>query len=713
MQEKFEILDISLPELYCIYFKDQKQFGQQSQIELQSLKELKNEIINDIEISEEFIQSQLLLVEEEKFQSFEKQYILLKLLQQYSKEFMNEIKILLDEQQDKIKIQNERKQKQNLKKQSEKNSNSDLDEPLIQDENYVRVQIDQQNDDIFVEIKEKFQEYELISQQKISSCLEKIKEQKNEYNTNRDRYVKLIKDLEKDDEQKVFSKDVKRIKNKQNTGNIKQSVLSDLSTNSELEEEEGTDQVKKGCWDNTRIIFKKNKKIILLSIAIFVCLVAPVIFSPLVSLADQDQILDTMWYVSIPLAFILGIVNGGNNVCDSMGAPFGSGILSLRQALILGSICEFLGAVLLGGNVSKTISTKILNPNSFENPDMFALCMLVSLGAASICALAVTIYGVPLSLTQAVIFGMAAAGIVSVGTLGIQMKQLGDLVLALVSSPIVGGLIAFGLYVLLIHIIMKKQNPFQNARKILPIIGFVNSFAMIYLIMFKGVKSQFDDFPMWIGLIIAFVGGCIIGYLCYYFGTRKMQLNYNEDTIEVQQQKASQLFNPLLLFSACCVAFNHGANDVSHCIGPLAGVLSVYKTGNLQQIADKTLDIPFWTLVFGGLAFSLGIILIGKNTLKTMGHTLTSYNTIKGTTILLSTSLSILMASTISMPVSTTYIMVGCTIGTVMAEKLQKQVYKFNWKSVNKIFINWVITIPSVFLIATYFYYSMYGVIYF
>lgn len=64
--------------------------------------------------------------------------------------------------------------------------------------------------------------------------------------------------------------------------------MSDLSTNSELEEEEGTDKVKKGCWDNTKIVFKKNKKIILLSIAIFVCLVAPVIFSPLVSLADKD-----------------------------------------------------------------------------------------------------------------------------------------------------------------------------------------------------------------------------------------------------------------------------------------------------------------------------------------------------------------------------------------------------------------------------------------
>lgn len=129
--------------------------------------------------------------------------------------------------------------------------------------------------------------------------------------------------------------------------------------------------------------------------------------------------------------------------------------------MLIGLVFEVAGALSLGGNVAKTISKGVIDPQSYKSdPNLFALCMPAVLAGAAFSCVSMTIYGIPVSITKGVVFGLSAAGLASVGSDGVSTGGLVNILIALVTSPLVGAVLALLLYGFVIAIIKKNKNPF-------------------------------------------------------------------------------------------------------------------------------------------------------------------------------------------------------------------------------------------------------------
>ncbi|KRX05964.1 hypothetical protein PPERSA_01042 [Pseudocohnilembus persalinus] len=448
---------------------------------------------------------------------------------------------------------------------------------------------------------------------------------------------------------------------------------------------------------------KENQNKIELFLAFSLILLVPVCIAPLFLQSYSD--IEIIYTLSIPLTIFLGIAIGGNDICNSMGTSYGSNILTLKQVIILGVICESFGILTMGEQVAKTISSKVIDIKQFDNPDLFALTMAPVLGAAAFSSLAVTIYGLPVSITQGIIFSMVAVGFASVGVSGIKYESVIQIFIALVSSPLIGVLMAFLLYIFLLKIILKQQNPQYQAKIWAPYIGGINIFVIVYLVLFKGIKIQ-QDYSLLAGIIF-----CVIAIYILKYNSKNIENSLNTLLISKQNQEENNIgehFKPLLIITACFVSFTHGSNDVGNAIGPLSSIYHIYQ----KKQSTEEIEIPFWTLILGAISFSLGIILIGKRTIHTFGKGVTNLNTMKGFTIQFGTSIALLVSSILGMPVSTSHCAVGSILGATLAEKFLGYQFMFNFKSLSKILASWIYTIPFVFFIAIYFYFALKGILF-
>ena len=372
---------------------------------------------------------------------------------------------------------------------------------------------------------------------------------------------------------------------------------------------------------------------------------------------------------------------GANDVANSMGTSVGSGALTLKKAVIIAGVFEFLGAFLVGKHVTNTISNGIVNPALFEL-NIFAIGMLSSLIAASLWVTIATYLGLPVSTTQSIVGAIMGFSAV----LNIHLICWGkviDIVTSWIISPLFGALVAYIIFLIIKKTILSKNNPIEAAKKTLPIFIFFTFFVMSMSIIYKGLTNLALDFGLVYSLLISGLAGLaamIIGYILL------RRYNYEYENNEDKYNKLEKLFIHLQVMTACTVAFAHGANDVANAAGPLATIVDIF---NGVSVSSKV-TIPLWVLVLGGAGIVLGISTWGYRVISTIGKKITEITPTRGFSAELSTAFIVLLFSKLGIPLSTSHVLVGSVLGVGIARGLAT----VNYKVIKNIIYSWILTIP-------------------
>lgn len=166
-----------------------------------------------------------------------------------------------------------------------------------------------------------------------------------------------------------------------------------------------------------------------------------------------------------------------------------------------------------------------------------------------------------------------------------------------------------------------------------------------------------------------------------------VDINSNETDLSQDPPEIRQLFKFLQILTACFGSFAHGGNDVSNAIGPLLAIWAIYKEGNIAMEGDS----PVWILLYGGVGISLGLILLGKRVMETMGKDLTPITPSSGFTIEIASAMTVLIASNVGIPVSSTH----CKVGAIVFIGRYRAKEAVDWSLFYKILAAWFVTVPA------------------
>ena len=408
----------------------------------------------------------------------------------------------------------------------------------------------------------------------------------------------------------------------------------------------------------------------------------------------------------IILAVIFGLYMtwgiGANDLANAMGTSVGAGAVTVKQAIGIAIIFEFLGALLAGGHVTKTIRKGIIDPSSItSNPEILVYGMLAALLAAAVWLMVASSKGWPVSTTHSIIGAIIGFALVGIGPESVKWGKVGSVVISWVVSPVVGGTIAFLLVMSTRKLIFNTDNPLKNAKKFAPGYIFLVGFIISLVTMFKGLKhlninlttAGSFGFAILFGLITALIGW-------YFIRNIKEDPNANR---QFSYASVEKVFTPMMLFTACSMAFAHGSNDVANGIGPLAAVYSIVSSGG--EVMQKS-ELPVWILLLGGTGIVLGLITLGYRVMLTVGKKITELTPSRGFCAELAAATTVVIASRTGLPVSTTHILVGSVLGVGLA----RGIGALDLRVVLNIVISWVVILPAGAIMAMIFFFTLKGI---
>lgn len=363
---------------------------------------------------------------------------------------------------------------------------------------------------------------------------------------------------------------------------------------------------------------------------------------------------------------------GANDVANNVGPAVGSKALTLTTAIIIAAIFEAAGALIAGGDVVKTIKNGIIDISAFGgNADPFIWAMMAALLAAALWLNFATMMKAPVSTTHSIVGGVMGAGIAAAGFDIVNWSTMGSIAASWVISPVLGGVIAAAFLFAIKKSIIFKDDKIEAAKIYVPIFVAIMSWAFITYIILKGVKHiwakilQFlNSLPM-ISIevtdkptfITAITIGLIVAVIVYFFV--KKRVNSNITTLENTRASVNTLFTIPLIFAAALLSFAHGANDVANAIGPLAAINDAVVNGGVSSKAS----IPLWVMGVGALGISLGLALYGPKLIKTVGSEITDLDQTRAFSIAMAASITVILASQLGLPVSSTHIAIGGVFG--------------------------------------------------
>jgi len=360
--------------------------------------------------------------------------------------------------------------------------------------------------------------------------------------------------------------------------------------------------------------------------------------------------------VFIVLAGLLGAYMalniGANDVANNIGPAVGSKALTMTGALIIAAVFEAAGAILAGGDVVSTVRKGIIDPSMMPNETIFIYAMMAALFAAALWVNLATIFGAPVSTTHSVVGGVMGAGIAATGMSAVNWGTMGKIAASWVISPVMGGVIAALFLALIKFQIMFKEDKITAAKKWIPVlVGIMAGVFGMYLTM-KGLKKLWKPESE----IIILIG--VVLFFATWLAVRPIVAKAAKN-IENRRRAVSDLFTIPLIFSAALLSFAHGANDVANAVGPLAAVVGVASGADMN--AD--VDLPIWILVVGALGIAAGLMLFGPKLVRTVGEKITKLDRARAYCVALSAAITVIIASTLGLPVSSTHIAVGGVFG--------------------------------------------------
>jgi inorganic phosphate transporter, PiT family len=392
---------------------------------------------------------------------------------------------------------------------------------------------------------------------------------------------------------------------------------------------------------------------------------------------------------------------GANDVANAMGTSVGSGAVTVRTAIIIASIFEFLGAAFAGGHVTKTIRKGIIDPASIaDQPEILVFGMLAALLAAAIWLMMASLKGWPVSTTHSIVGALVGFGIAGLGFDAVNWGTIGQIVASWVVSPLVGGVLAFILVISIQRLILRTDNPLQSAIRWVPAYAFLVGFVMALVTLFKGLKHLDLDLNVPMSFLLAAVIGLIVALVGRY-AVNRVKIDPLADR-SFQFTNVERIFAPLMIFTACAMAFAHGSNDVANGIGPLAAVLSLVNSGG---DVGQTSDLPAWVLVLGGCGIVLGLATYGYRVMQTIGRKITELTPSGGFCATMAAAATVVLASRTGMPVSTTHIAVGAVMGVGLA----KGFAALDMRVIGSILISWIVTLPAGGILAAFLFFTLKG----
>ncbi|SFK84541.1 inorganic phosphate transporter [Shimia haliotis] len=343
---------------------------------------------------------------------------------------------------------------------------------------------------------------------------------------------------------------------------------------------------------------------------------------------------------------------GANDVANNMGPAVGANALTMGGAIAIAAICESAGALLAGGDVVSTISKGIIDPSGMQTTQIFIWAMMAALISSALWVNLATWVGAPVSTTHSVVGGVMGAGIAAAGFAAVNWPTMGKIAASWVISPVLGGVIAAAFLAFIKANIVYKDDKIAAARKWVPVLVAIMAAAFSSYLALKGLKRVVK-----IDIETSLIIGLVIGVLTY-FVTRPM-IHRQSEGLENRNKSLKVLFGLPLVFSAAMLSFAHGANDVANAVGPLAAIVHASQFGD---IAAKV-AIPSWVMIIGALGISFGLFLFGPKLIRMVGEQITKLNPMRAYCVALSAAITVIVASWLGLPVSSTHIAVGGIFG--------------------------------------------------
>ncbi len=408
----------------------------------------------------------------------------------------------------------------------------------------------------------------------------------------------------------------------------------------------------------------------------------------------------------VVMAMIFGLFMtwgvGANDLANAMGTSVGAGAVTVKQAIGIAIVFEFLGAVLAGGHVTKTIRKGIVDPTPIiNNPEILVFGMLAALLAAAVWLMIASSKGWPVSTTHSIVGAIVGFAMVGIGPEAVKWDKIMSVVVSWVISPAVGGVISFILVMSTRRLILDTETPLKNAKKYAPFYVFLVGFIISLVTTFKGLKHLKLDLSIGGSIFVAICFGAFTACIGWLF-IRNVK-EHEDDDRTFQFTSVEKVFTPMMLFTACSMAFAHGSNDVANGIGPLAAVVSIVGSGG--EVLQKA-PLPIWILLIGGAGIVLGLITLGYRVMLTVGKKITELTPSRGFCAELAAASTVVIASRTGLPVSTTHILVGAVLGVGLARGLGA----LDLRVVLNIIISWVVTLPAGGIMAMFFYFTLKGI---
>ena len=344
---------------------------------------------------------------------------------------------------------------------------------------------------------------------------------------------------------------------------------------------------------------------------------------------------------------------GANDVANNVGPAVGSKALTMFWAIVIAAIFEAGGALIAGGEVVKTIKKGIIDPAMIANPEVFIWAMTAALLSAALWLNFATKVGAPVSTTHSIVGGVMGAGIAAAGFGIVDWGTMGKIAASWVISPVLGGLIAAGFLYFIKRKITYQEDMMQHAKKYVPVLIGIMSTAFATYLMLKGIKKIVK-----IDFVTALMIGSVIGTAVWFFV--KPVVAKTADKLDNTKASVNSLFTIPLIFAAALLSFAHGANDVANAIGPLAAINDAVVSGG--DFGGKV-GIPLWVMGVGAIGIAIGLALYGPKLIKTVGSEITELDQMRAFSIAMAASITVIIASQLGLPVSSTHIAVGGVFG--------------------------------------------------
>ena len=397
---------------------------------------------------------------------------------------------------------------------------------------------------------------------------------------------------------------------------------------------------------------------------------------------------------------------GANDVANAMGTSVGSRALTIKQAILVAMIFEFAGAYLAGGEVTSTIRKGIIDADQLsDDPELMVYGMMSALLAAGTWLLIASMKGWPVSTTHSIVGAIVGFAAVGISMEAVYWSKVGTIVASWVVSPVMAGTISFGLFMSVKVLILDTDDPFNRAKRFIPVYMWMVGFMISMVTLLKGLKHVGLDLDLGLGsnFANALPVSALIGLVVA--GAGALMLRRIKEVPDEMNRFASveRVFGILMIFTACAMAFAHGSNDVANAVGPLAAVASTVQSGG--EIAAKS-AMPWWILLTGAAGIVIGLATYGWKVIATIGRKITELTPSRGFAAELGAAATVVIASATGLPISTTHTLVGAVLGVGIA----RGIAALNLRTVGSIFMSWIITLPAGAGLAILFFFIFKGI---